>query len=116
MDRRSDRFAGWLRRALGDGVQGATVAILGLESLVIYEHFFACMKVGAVRLGINTHYAWPEIEHVIRDSAAQVILVEARCAQLIAPHLATSWRISEITFVGYGGAHDLPLDYETILR
>ncbi len=114
MDQRSDRFASWLQRTRGEAVRGATVAILGLESLAIYEHFFACMKVGAVRLGINTHYAWPEIEHVIRDSAAKVILVEARCAHLIAPHREKLADLG-ITFVGFGGAHDFALDYETIL-
>ena len=111
MDQRSDRLASWLlRRGVG---KGDTVAILGLESLTIYEHFFACMKIGAVRLGINTQYAWPEIEHVIRDSRARIILVEARCAQLIVPHLGKLADL-QITFVGYNGAHELPFDHETV--
>lgn len=112
MDDRSDRFAAALQRL---GVtKGTAVSILTLESIEVYEHFFACMKTGAIRIGINTQYAWPEIEHIIRDSATRVILVDARCPQLTLERRA-ALQDAGITLIGYNGAHDLPLDYESLL-
>eukprot|EP01036_Dinobryon_divergens_P053421 gene53421-71416_t len=51
MNQRADRLAGGLM-SLG-ARRGDCVAILGQESLEIYEHYFACMKAGLVRVGIN---------------------------------------------------------------
>lgn len=112
MDRRSDRFAIALQQL---GVtKGTAVSILTLESIVVYEHFFACMKIGAIRVGINTQYAWPEIEHILQDSATRVILVDARCPHLT-PERRAELESKGIRLIGYNGAHDFALDYETLL-
>src|SRR5450830_781172 len=85
MDRRSDRFGVALQK-LGHR-SGETVAILTFETIEVYEHFFACMKIGAPRVGLNTQYPWPEMVHVLKDSETRYFLVHARCRQLVAEHL-----------------------------
>jgi len=81
MKRRSDRLAGAFMEL---GVEkGDVVAILGRESLEIYEHFFACMTLGAVRVGLNWRYSPGEILHILQDSRPRVLLLQADCASLI---------------------------------
>lgn len=112
MDEQSDLLAMALRDI---GVQpGGVVAILGRESLTIYEHFFACMKVGAVRLGLNWRYSAAELEHLLHDSGARTLLVDARCMALVAP-LRPQLQQWGVTLIGYGGGHDCALDHRTLL-
>lgn len=112
MDERSARLAGALESL---GVRhGATVAILGQESLVIYEHFFACMKLGLLRVGFNWRYSADELGYLIDDSGAQVLLVDAACAAQIEPHRARLEQ-ARVVLIGYGAGHGLALDYEQLL-
>lgn len=109
---RSNRLA----RALQElGItKGVRTAILSHNRIEIAEHWFACMKTGAVRAGLNWRYSSREMMHVIRDSDARAIFVEAKCAASLAEHfdeLAAEGRI----IIGFGGAHDLPLDYERLI-
>lgn len=112
MHRRSDHFA----RALQDmGLQkGDTVAILSQETIEVYEHLFACAKIGAVRVGVNTMYAWPEMHHVLRDSCAKVLLVDSRCKGIVDEHRAEIHAL-DIHLIGFNGDHGCVLDYETLL-
>jgi acyl-CoA synthetase (AMP-forming)/AMP-acid ligase II len=112
MDERSDRFGAALQ-SLGH-VAGMTVGILTRESITVYEHYFACTKIGAVRVGINNQYAWPEMRHVITDSAIRFLLVDARCAPLLEGHRAELEQLG-VRLIGYNGAHDFHYDYETLL-
>jgi len=112
MDERSDRFAVALTK-LGC-VKGSTVSILTTETIAVYEHFFACMKIGAVRVGLNTQYAWPELRHVLKDSGTKVLLVDANMKHMIDPRRAEIESFG-VTLIGYNGAHDYPHDYETLL-
>jgi len=111
MHERSNALASALQ-ALGVR-KGDTVSILGKESLAIYEHFFACMKIGAIRVGVNWRYANPEILHVLRDSSTKLLLVESGCLDL--KPLREDIEALGIRLIGYGGNHDLSLDYETLL-
>ncbi|MCC6474801.1 MAG: AMP-binding protein [Burkholderiales bacterium] len=92
---------------------GETVSVLGRESLEIYEHFFACMKAGAVRVGINWRYTPAEVLHVLRDSATRMLLVHSACLELLPPR--AELEALGIRLIGYGGAHGLALDYESLL-
>jgi acyl-CoA synthetase (AMP-forming)/AMP-acid ligase II len=113
MDERSARLASALHRL---GLQrGDTVAILGRESLVIYEHFFACMKLGLTRLGLNWRYTQDELVHLLRDSGASALLVDAGCIELVAP-LLDGLRADGIRLVGYGVGHGLDHDHESLLQ
>jgi acyl-CoA synthetase (AMP-forming)/AMP-acid ligase II len=109
---RSDRLAAALQ---GLGFQpGDVAAILSHEHLEVYEHLYACYKTGLVRCGINWRYAPREMLHVIRDSNARVILVQANCVPLLAPIL-DDIRAGGRRLIGYGGEHGLELDYETLI-
>jgi acyl-CoA synthetase (AMP-forming)/AMP-acid ligase II len=112
MDQRSDRFAVALQK-MGHK-KGTTISILTLESIEVYEHYYACMKIGAVRVGINTQYAWPEICHVLKDSQTKVLLVDARVKAIADEHRGEIEELG-ITLIGYNGEHDFALDYETLV-
>ncbi len=112
MDERSDRLTGALT-ALGCK-KGDTVSILSLESITVYEHLFACMKLGLIRVGVNTQYAWPEIRHVLVDSSTKILLVDARCKKIVDEHLEDFATLG-IVLLGYNGEHQYPYDYETLL-
>jgi acyl-CoA synthetase (AMP-forming)/AMP-acid ligase II len=112
MHSRSDRLARVLQD-IGVG-KGVRTAILSHNRIEIAEHWFACLKTGAVRAGLNWRYSTREMMHVIRDCDARVILIEAKCLESLREHfdeLAAEGRI----LIGFGGAHDLPLDYEKLL-
>lgn len=113
MDRRAALLGGALQ-ALGVR-KGDAVAILGRESFQIYEHFFACMKIGAVRVGLNWRYPPAQILHVLRDCRARVLLVDAALLPALA---ASGGGIEElgIRLVGYGPGHGLQHDYEALLE
>lgn len=112
MDDRSTRLNGALA-ALGVRA-GDAVAILGQESIEIYEHYFACMKGGYVRVGINWRYASNEVFHILRDCNAKFILVDARCQPLLEETLAIG-DLPGLTVIGYGDVHAANLDYERCL-
>mgnify|MGYP003145160903 FL=1 len=113
MDQRADQLASGLQQ-LGIG-QGETVAILTHETIEVYEHFFACMKIGAVRVSLNWRYAAEEMRHVLKDSNAKAVIVQARCRETIEPLLPELVKAG-ILVVGYGGDHGLELDYEAVVE
>ena len=93
---------------------GEASAIIAPECIEAYEHFFACMKMGAIRVGINRRFTPAEMLHVIRDSETKYFFVHASCADQIE-------RIREvldelgIRVVGFGGTHDFKNDLEALM-
>src|SRR5262249_15233836 len=70
----SNRLA---RAIAASGVaRAARVAYLGLESERYYELVFACAKSGTVLVPINWRLTAPEIDHILRDSGAELLFVE----------------------------------------
>ncbi len=113
MDERASRLGAALQ---GLGVRkGSVVAVFGRESFQIYEHFFACIKTGAVRLGVNWRYPAAQILYVLRDSGASVLLAEAGFEGVLR-ELDGALRELGIRVIGYGGDHGWPLDYESLLQ
>ena len=109
---RSDRLAAALQ---GLGLKkGDVAAILSHEHLEVYEHLYACYKTGLLRCGINWRYAPREMLHVIRDSNARVILVQANCVPLLA-EILDDIRAEGRILIGYGGTHGLQHDLETLI-
>ncbi|MDP3139437.1 MAG: class I adenylate-forming enzyme family protein, partial [Burkholderiaceae bacterium] len=99
---------------LAQGVKkGDTVAILGYDHIEVIEHFFACMQIGALRVGINRGYASREIAHVVRDSDAKLIFIQDNCQQLAAEYL-DEFRKEGRTLIGYGPQHTFALDYHKL--
>src|ERR1700712_1394165 len=75
LEHRSTRLALGLRRL---GVSRADrVAFLGLNCVELVETMFAVAKLGAVFLPVNTRLAPPELEYVLADSGARLMLGEA---------------------------------------
>lgn len=113
MHERSDRLAAALQ-SLGVG-KGDVVAMLGHDRIEVFEHFFACMKIGALRTGVNWRYSEREMLHILDDCDAKVLIVHDECVPLLEKHLP-ALREKGLRIIGYGEGHGQPLDYETLLR
>jgi acyl-CoA synthetase (AMP-forming)/AMP-acid ligase II len=112
IDERAGRLATALQR-LGIG-KGDTVAILAHDHVEMVEHWHACAKIGAVRVGINWRYAAPSMLHILRDSGAKALIVQDRCEPSLAGEfdglLAEGRHL-----VGFGREHGRAIDYEELL-
>jgi acyl-CoA synthetase (AMP-forming)/AMP-acid ligase II len=112
MDSRSDRVAAALQ-ALGTR-KGDAVGMLSGEFIEVYEHFFACLKIGAIRVGINRRLAVHELVHVIRDARLTSLAVHVDCMPLL-EKLREAGGVEGLHLIGFGGSHDLPFDLETMI-
>lgn len=112
IDERVGRLAAGLQ---GLGIRkGETVAILAHDHLEMVEHWLACTKIGAVRVGINWRYAAPSMLHILRDSDAKALIVQDRCEASLGAELdglGTEGR----QVIGFGPEHRRSLDYERLL-
>ncbi|SDC79576.1 fatty acid--CoA ligase [Actinokineospora iranica] len=74
LGRRGNRIA---RALLAAGIAAGTrIAYLGKESEHYYAIFFACAKIGAVLVPINFRLAPEEVDHILRDSGAELLFCE----------------------------------------
>nr|PZM96983.1 MAG: p-hydroxycinnamoyl-CoA synthetase [Actinomycetota bacterium] len=97
-----DRTAGALASM---GVRkGDRVAMLGENSPEFIQVMFACFHLGAVYVPINTRLAPPEVQHVLDDSGAKVLVHDTELAQRADAALALTRRAAEITVLAIGGA------------
>jgi len=95
--------------------KGDACAILSHNNVEICEHWLACLKGGWPRVGVNWRYSKREALHVIRDTDARVVFIDAACVSLLADEL-DELRSEGRKLVGFGAGHDLPYDYETLIR
>ncbi|MBB3318868.1 acyl-CoA synthetase (AMP-forming)/AMP-acid ligase II [Rhizobium sp. BK181] len=65
---------GFATRRLG-ATAGDRVAILSADCIEVAETFGACMKIGAVRVGLNPRLTQPEIAALVADCSPTVIFV-----------------------------------------
>jgi acyl-CoA synthetase (AMP-forming)/AMP-acid ligase II len=112
LDRRSDRLAAGLQ-SLGIG-KGDVVALLAHDRLELVEHWWACVKIGALRTGVNYRYAPREIAHIVRDCDARAVVVDAALIPLVADEVS-AFEAEGRRLIGIGEAHGLALDYEELL-
>lgn len=99
----------------GLGVRkGDAVAMLSYDHVEAVEHIYACLEIGAVRVGVNRGYAPKEMAHVVRDSDARVVIVQASCRHHLAPYLEEFEREGR-KLVGFGEGHGFALDYERLI-
>jgi acyl-CoA synthetase (AMP-forming)/AMP-acid ligase II len=113
MHERSDGLAAGLQ-GLGIG-KGDPVAILAHDRLEVLEHWYACMKIGALRTGINWRYADREMLHIIRDSDAKAIIVQDEHVPSLEEHLP-ELQDEGRQIIGFGEGHGLPIEYETLIE
>jgi len=112
LHRRSDRLAAGLQ-SLGIG-KGDAVALLAHDRLELVEHWWACVKIGALRVGVNYRYATREIAHIVRDADAKALVVDAALRDLVASEVG-AFEAEGRMLVGLGEGHGLAHDYEELL-
>lgn len=84
----------------------ARIAYLGQETAYYYELLFACAKSATVLVPINWRLAADEVKHILRDSQAMVILIEA---SMLAVLEAISGELTELqSVVTFGEAQPGP--------
>ncbi|MDG9703217.1 long-chain-fatty-acid--CoA ligase [Streptomyces sp. DH37] len=81
LHRESNRTAHALLRA-GLG-RGARVAYIGKESEHYYELAVACAKSGTVLVPVNWRLAKGEVDHVLRDSQAEILFFEREFLRVV---------------------------------
>ena len=82
-DRRSDAFAAWLRLEVGLG-QGARVALMTPNALAYPIVAFGTLKAGCTLVNVNPLYTSAELDHQLRDSGAEVLVVVDMFADRVA--------------------------------
>jgi fatty-acyl-CoA synthase len=97
--------------------KGERVAVLLENGPEFVELFFAAATAGAILVPVNFRLAAPEVEYVLRDSGASVLVVGARFLTPLAPLLGKVESLRHVVRVGdSSSATDVLLEYETWLR
>lgn len=96
------------------GVQpGDVVASMSWDSHETVEVFYACSLIGAVRTGINPRYGAHEVEHILSDSRARVLIVEGGTCEDVLEQARCDVVVQHCIGIG---AHRQALDYEELLQ
>jgi acyl-CoA synthetase (AMP-forming)/AMP-acid ligase II len=114
LHRRTDAL-GHAYRSLGVE-PGDRVAVLTHDSIEVPETFFAAVKVGAIRVGINPRLAAAEIAALIVDSEPRILVYASEyqpIVDLLLPQI-TGTGLS-LQLVGFGSKHRAPSDYEELI-
>ena len=99
LDRRSTEFAGWLQ-SIGAG-KGARVALMMPNLLQYPVCMFGALRAGCVVVNCNPLYTPRELEHQIKDSGAEVMVVVENFAHTVEQILPrTSIRHVIVTSMG----------------
>ena len=118
-DVRISRLATHLRDKL-KVVSGDRVAVLALNTTDTLEVQFACFRIGAVFLPLNTRLTVPELQYIVSDAAPKVMIHDADLAE-VALTVAKLCNVSSALLLGPGGSYEAaiaaskPLDkFETV--
>jgi long-chain acyl-CoA synthetase len=104
LERRAACAAGGLDR-LGIG-EGDVVALMLYNEPAYFEAMLACRRLGAYHCPINWHYKADEAGHILRDSGAKVLVVDAELLpQIVTSEVKTipdwpTWRDSQAPWSG----------------
>jgi benzoate-CoA ligase family protein len=85
---------------------GDAVAILSLDTAEWAVSFFACLKIGAVAVGMNTMLTVREQAYILRDAGARVLLVHASLLETARGALASAPNVAQVVVIGSQGALD----------
>ncbi|WP_433710210.1 class I adenylate-forming enzyme family protein [Nocardia sp. CA-084685] len=107
---RSRRLAAALQ-GLGIG-KGDVVASMSFDSHEVVELWYACSLIGAVRVGINPRYSAGEVQHLLSDSGARVLIVEGGDCEQTFDRLEST--VADLVVIGFG-SHQRGRDYEQTL-
>ncbi len=103
-DARISRLAAHLRRGLGIQ-RGDRVAVLALNTTDTLEVQFACGRIGAVFLPLNTRLTVPELHYIVGDAAPRLVIHDADLAE-IALSVSKLCRVDSTLLLGADGSYE----------
>ena len=103
-DARISRLATHLRDKLGV-TRGDRVAVLALNTTDALEVQFACGRIGAVFLPLNTRLTVPELQFIVGDSSPKVMIHDTDLAE-VALTVAKLCNISSALLFGVDGSYE----------
>jgi len=104
LDARISRLARHLRDRLGIA-RGDRVAVLALNTTDTLEVQFACGRLGAVFLPLNTRLTVPELEFIVGDAAPKVMVNDADLAET-ALAVAKLCKVEASLLLGPNGSYE----------
>jgi acyl-CoA synthetase (AMP-forming)/AMP-acid ligase II len=109
---RQSRFLGASLRALGL-VPGDRCGILAGDHLEMIVHWYACLRFGFVRTGINWRYSAQEMRHIVGDSQMRALVVQAGLGDVLSDELHAI-EAAGVRLVGIGPDHGLEHDFSQL--
>jgi fatty-acyl-CoA synthase len=103
-DARISRLAAHLRDRL-DIVSGDRVAVLALNTTDTLEVQFACGRIGAVFLPLNTRLTVPELHYIVGDAAPRLMIHDTELAE-IALSVAGLCKVASTLLLGPDGSYE----------
>jgi fatty-acyl-CoA synthase len=103
-DARISRLAAHLREALGIE-RGDRVAVLALNTTDTLEVQFACGRIGAVFLPLNTRLTVPELHYIVGDAAPRLMIHDSDLAE-VALSVAKLCKVDSALLLGPGGSYE----------
>ncbi len=103
-DARISRLAAHLRDALGI-VSGDRVAVLALNTTDTLEVQFACGRIGAVFLPLNTRLTVPELHYIVGDAAPVLMIHDSDLAE-VALSVAKLCKVAATLLLGPDGSYE----------
>jgi fatty-acyl-CoA synthase len=103
-DKRISRLAGHLRDAL-KVARGDRVAVLALNTTDTLEVQFACGRLGAVFLPLNTRLTVPELQFITGDAAPKVMIHDTDLADT-ALAVSKLCKVGETLLLGLNGSYE----------
>jgi len=91
---------------------GDRVAILCLDCAEWAISFFACLKIGAVAVGMNTLLTARELRHILVDSDARLLLVHSALRDVAHEAMDGETRVEHVVVVGHDGVLGDGVTYE----
>ena len=90
---------------------GARVAYLGANHPAFLESLFATARLGAIFVPLNSRLSGPEIDYMLGDSGASVLIFGASCAGIVDALDAAT----RPPLIVVDGEHPAALDYQTAI-
>jgi len=104
LDARASRLAAHLRDAL-KVTRGDRVAVLALNTTDTLEVQFACGRLGAVMVPLNTRLTVPELQFIVGDAAPMVMIHDSDLAET-ALTVAKLCSVASALLLGPGGSYE----------
>ncbi|WP_301108879.1 AMP-binding protein [Sporosarcina sp.] len=94
--------------------KGDKVAIMLMNCHQLFELIFACAKIGAVSVPVNSRFVSREIQHVVDDSEAVLLVVDSRFMGEITPSIEKYKTVKHFITVGSSEKVQYP-EYEKLI-